>query len=64
MLRKKKLTKQLEASKSSIKDLCFGLLNETKGLKYQVTLNVMLKNTSQIVKLNLDTLISIQQQKQ
>ena len=29
---------QLEASKSSIKDLFNDLLNETKGFKYQITL--------------------------
>ena len=34
---------QLEASKSSIKDLFNDILNETKGFKYQITLNVMLK---------------------
>ena len=51
---------QLEASKSSIKDLFSVLLNETKGFKYQITLKVLLKNTSQMEKLNLDQLISIQ----
>ena len=51
-------------SKSSIKDLFSDLLTETKGLKYQITLKVVLKNTSQMVKLNFDQLISIQQQKQ
>ena len=30
--------KQLEASKSSIKDLSSDLLNETKGFKFQITL--------------------------
>ena len=34
---------QSEASKSSVKDLFRDLLNETKGFKYQITLNVMLK---------------------
>ena len=34
---------QSETSKSSIKDLFSGLLNETKDFKYQVTLNVMLR---------------------
>ena len=34
---------QLEASKSSIKDLFSDLLNETKGFKYQITLKVLLK---------------------
>ena len=52
---------QLEACKSSIKDLFSDLLNETKGFKYQRTLKVTLKNTSQMEKLNLDQFISIQQ---
>ena len=34
---------QLETSKSSIKDLFSNLLNETKGLKYQITVKVLLK---------------------
>ena len=34
---KKDLTVQLEASKSSIKNLLNDLLNETRGLKYQIT---------------------------
>ena len=34
---------QLEASKSSIKDLFGNLLNETKGFKYQITLIVNCK---------------------
>ena len=55
---------QLEACKSSIKDLFSDLLNETTGFKYQRTLKVTLKNTSQMEKLNLDQFISIQQQKQ
>ena len=55
---------QLEASKSSSKDLFSDLLNETKGFKYQITLNVMLKNTSQIEVSDLDQFILIQQQKQ
>ena len=31
---------QLEASKSSIKDLFNDLLNETKGFKYQITVKI------------------------
>ena len=31
---------QLQASKSSIKDLLSDLLNQTEGFKYQVTLKV------------------------
>ena len=34
---------QLEASKSSLKDLFSDLSNETKGFKYQMTLKVLLK---------------------
>ena len=34
---------QLEASKSSIKDLLNDLLNETNGFKYQITVKVLLK---------------------
>ena len=55
---------QVEGSKSSIKDFFSDLLNEAKGFKYQITLKVMLKNTNQVEKLNLDHFISIQQQKQ
>ena len=40
---KKDLIVQLEASKSSIKDLFNELLNETKGFKYQITVKVLLK---------------------
>ena len=64
IIEKKDPIKQLEASKSSIKDFFSDLLNETKGFKYKITLKVMLKNTSQIGKLNLDQFISVQQQKQ
>ena len=37
------MIKQLEASKSSIKDLSSDLLNDTKGFKYQIMLKVMFK---------------------
>ena len=40
---KKGLTVQLDASKSSIKDLFNDLLNETKGFKYQITVKILLK---------------------
>ena len=40
---KKDWIKQLQASKSTIKDLFSDLLNETKCVKYQITLKVMLK---------------------
>ena len=51
---------QLEASKSSIKDLFSDLLNETKDFKYQITLKFMLKNANQMEKLNLRQFILIQ----
>ena len=43
IIEQKVLTVQLEASKSSIKDLFSDLLNETKGFKYQITVKVLLK---------------------
>ena len=55
---------QLEASKSSIKDLLSDLLIKTNSFKYQITLTVVLKNTNQMEKLNLDHIILIQKQKQ
>ena len=64
LVEKKDPIKQLEPSKAYIKDLFNDLLNKTKGFKYQITIKVMLKNTSQMEKLNLDQFISIQQQKQ
>ena len=43
IVEKKDSIVQLEASKSSIKDLFNDLLNETKGFKYQITVKVLLK---------------------
>ena len=43
LIEKKNPNKQLEASKSSIKDLFCGLSNETKGFKYQTMLKIILK---------------------
>ena len=63
LVQKKDPIKQLEANKSSIKDLFCDLLDETKGFKYQMTLKVTKKNTK-LLKLNLLQFISIQQQKQ
>ena len=63
LVQKKDPIKQLEASKSSIKELFSDLLNETKGFNYQITIKVNLKNTSQ-KKLNLLQFIAIQEQKQ
>ena len=54
MIENKDPINQLQASKSSIKDLFSDLLNETKRFKYKITLKFILKNTNQITKLNLD----------
>ena len=54
----------LKASKVSIKNLLSNLLNETKGFKYQITVNALLKKCNSIEKLNLDQFILIQKQKQ
>ena len=43
IIEKKGRNVQLKASKSSIKDFFNDLLNETKGLKYQITVKVLLK---------------------
>ena len=43
IVEKKDLIVQLEASKSSIKDLFNDFLNETKGFKYQITVKVFVK---------------------
>ena len=43
ILEKNDPIEQLEASKSSVKDMFSDLLNEKKGFKYQITLKVMLK---------------------
>ena len=43
MVEKKDPIEQLEAIKSSIKDLFSNLLDETKSFKYQITLKVTLK---------------------
>ena len=50
---------QLEANKSSIKDLLSDLLSETKGFKYQITVKVLLKNTTTMERWNLLQFISI-----
>ena len=43
LVEKKNLIKQLEESKSSIKDLFANLLNEAESFKYHITLKVMPK---------------------
>ena len=60
IIERKDPTVQLEASKSSIKDLLHDLSNETKGFKYQITVKFLLKNTSTLEKLNLLQFILIQ----
>ena len=65
IIEKKDPIVQLEASKSSIKDLFSDLLNETKGFKYQITfkyqvLSFVQKNAKLMRKLNLLQFISIQ----
>ena len=50
LVEKKDPIKQLEAIKSSIKDLFNDLLNEAKGFRYQKTLKVTLKSTSRMEK--------------
>ena len=42
-MKKKDLFVQLEASKSSIKDLFNSFLGEIKGFKYQITVKILLK---------------------
>ena len=54
---------QLQASKSSVKDL-FNDLNKKKGFKYQITVKVLIKNTSSMKKLNFLQFISTHSQKQ
>ena len=51
---------QLEASKLSIKNLFNDLLNEIKGFKYQITVEVLSKKYKHNEKLNLDRFILIQ----
>ena len=63
LVEKKDPIKQLEASKSIVKDLFSSILNEAKGFKYQITLKVTLKNTKAL-KLNSLQFFLIQQKKQ
>ena len=63
-IKKKDPIVQLEASKSSIKDLFSNLLNKTKGFKYQITVKALLKNTSLMERLKLLLSISLKRQKQ
>ena len=63
IIEKKDPIVQLEPSKSSIKDLFSDPLNETKGFEYQITIIVLLKNTSSVKKFDLLQFILIQRQK-
>ena len=62
--KKKDPIKQLEAIKSSIKDLFSDLLNESKDFQHQIAPKVMFKKYKPNGEINLDQFISIQQQKQ
>ena len=64
IVERKDLILQLEASKSSIKDLFSNLLDEIRGFKYQITAKVLLKNINQMEKSNLLLFILILWQKQ
>ena len=59
LIEKKDPITQLKAHKSRIKDFFSDLLNETEGYKYQITVKVTLKNTSQMEELNLLHFVSI-----
>ena len=63
-MQKKDLIVQLEASKSSIKDLFNDLLNETKGFKYQITVKVLLKKYKPNKEIEFIIVYLIHQQKQ
>ena len=63
LIDKKDPLSQLEASKSSIKDLFHDFLDETKGFKYQIIIKILLKNI-RTLKLDFLQFISIQPQKQ
>ena len=61
MIKKKDPIKQLETSKSSVKNVFSDFLNETKGFKYKIslTLKFMLKKINQMEKLNLCQFIPV-----
>ena len=60
IIEKKDPILQLEASKLSIKNLFYDLLNELKGFQYEITVDALWENTSIMEKLNLDQFILIQ----
>ena len=61
---KKDLIVQLEASRSSIKDLFNDLLNEARGFKYQITVKFLLKKYKPNGETEFTPVILIHQQKQ
>ena len=52
IVERENLILQFEPSELSIKDLFSDLLNETKGCKYQIAVNVLFENISPMEKLN------------
>ena len=64
VVERKDLFVQLEASKLSLKIFFGDLLNEKEGFKYQITVNILLKNTILMEKLNLLQFVLIHGQKQ
>ena len=60
IIEKKDPIVQLEASKSSIKDLFNDLLNDLKGFKYQITVKVLLKKQKLNEEIEFAQFISIQ----
>ena len=64
IIEKKDPIVQLQASKSSIKDLLNDLLNETKGFKYQITVKVLLKGYKYNGGIEFAPVYSIHSQKQ
>ena len=53
---KRDLIVQLEASRSSIKDLFNNLLHKARGFRYQITVKFFKKNTNPMEKLNYSSL--------
>ena len=59
-LKKKDPILQIEASKLSIKNLFNDLLNELKGFKYQITVEVLLKEYKNIREIEFSWFLLIQ----
>ena len=60
IIEKKDPIVQLEASKLSINNLFSALLNETKGFKYQITVEALFKKYKHNGEIDLDRFILIQ----